>query len=84
MNAGEVGCGGSGGTENAAGLELADGIGGTSPMLVSSGVAGLGTNIVFLTSLLPLRVPERLDGAACYRQLTLSTTSCTHIRTYST
>jgi hypothetical protein len=45
--------------------ELADGTGGISPMLVSSGVAGLGTNIVLRTSRRPRNVPERLGGAAC-------------------
>lgn len=44
----------------------ADGTGGISPMLVSSGVAGLGTKIVLRTSRRPRRVPERLGGTACY------------------
>ena len=54
----------------APGSELAEGTGGTgdSPMLVNSGVAGFGTNIVFRTSLRPRRVfDRRAGGAACCR-----------------
>jgi hypothetical protein len=35
-------------------------------MLVNSGVAGFGTNIVFLTSLRPRSVFDRRAGVACY------------------
>jgi hypothetical protein len=38
-------------------------------MLVSSGVAGLGTKIVLRTSRRPRKVPERLGGAACCTML---------------
>ena len=79
LKAGDAGCGrgagaGAGaGTDTGTGtgkataeLEPADGSGGTSPMLVNSGEPGLGKNMVFLTSLRPRRVPDRLGCAACY------------------
>jgi hypothetical protein len=55
--------------------EPADGIGGISPMLVSSGVAGLGTKIVLRTSRRPRRVPERLGGIACYMYVSIDRVS---------
>lgn len=67
MKAGDAGCGGSAGIGKAtAELEPTEGSGGISPMLVNSGEAGLGKNMVFLTSLRPRRVPDRLGCAACY------------------
>lgn len=73
VEAGAVGDGnanavdGADGDGNAIAVEAAGGIGGIefSPMLVNSGVAGLGTNIVLRTSLRPLKVPVRFVGAAC-------------------
>jgi hypothetical protein len=46
-------------------LDSAEGSGGTSAMLWSSGAVGLGTKIVLRTSRRPRRVEARFGGAAC-------------------
>jgi len=80
LNCGEAGCVGSAGAGKVGVLEpVVTGSGGIefSPTVVNSGVAGLGTNIVFRTSLRPLSVPDRLaGGAACCRKCQFPYSTC--------
>jgi hypothetical protein len=61
-------------------LDTGDGTGGISPMLWSSGAAGLGMKMVLRTSRRPLSVEARFGGAACCCCVRL--TFGTHRHTY--
>jgi hypothetical protein len=69
LNEGDAGCASGAGVGNVVAVEAepepAEGNGGASPMLCSSGAAGLGTKIVLRTSRRPRRVDERFGCAAC-------------------